>query len=80
MKNRNETSYLVMDLEIVDSHVHFWSPQTHPWLVEAAKKGGAPLGSFTAPEYSKEVAGHNVTQCVHIEAAWPAGDPVGETK
>ena len=50
------------------------SPQTHPWLVEAAKKDGPPLGSFTAPEYNKEVAGHNVTRCVHIEAAWPAGD------
>ena len=50
--------------------------------MEAAKKGGAPLGSFTAPEYSKEVAiaGHNVTQCVHIEAGWSAGDPIGETK
>ena len=53
-KNGNETSYLVMDLEIIDPHVHFWSPQIHPWLVEAAKKGGAPLGSFTAPEYSKD--------------------------
>lgn len=69
-----------MDLEIVDSHVHFWSPQTHPWLTKAAEKGGYPAGSFTAPEYAKEIVGYNVSRCVHIEAAWPPDDPVGETK
>lgn len=69
-----------MDLEIVDAHVHFWSPQTHPWLVPAAQKGGFPARSFTATEYSQEIVGYNVTKCVHIEAAWPPGDPVGETE
>ena len=66
-------------LEIVDAHVHFWSPQTHPWLVPAAQKGGFPARSFTATEYSQEIVGYNVTKCVHIEAAWPPGDPVEET-
>ena len=69
-----------MELDIVDSHVHFWSPQTHPWLVPAAEKGGFPAESFKAQEYCKEIAGFNVTHCVHVEAVWPSGDPVGETK
>ena len=65
-----------MDMEIVDSHVHFWSLETHPWLTS---NDLFPAESFTVPEYNKELLGYNVTQCVHVEAAWP-GDPVGETK
>ena len=70
---------MATELEIVDAHVHFWSPQTHPWLIPAAEKGGFIAASFTAPEYCKEFLGYNVTQCVHVEAAW-SGDPVEETK
>ena len=68
-----------MDVEIVDSHVHFWSPETHPWLTSQGSKGIFPAESFKVPEYSKEFLGYSVNQCVHVEAGWP-GDPVGETK
>ena len=76
MKIGNETRKIVGDDS--GSSRSIWSPQTHPWLVEAAKKGGTPLETFTAPEYSKEVAGYNVTQYVHVDAAWPTGDPQSE--
>lgn len=33
-------------LEIVDAHMHLWTPQTHPWVTKAAKEGGHPAGSF----------------------------------
>ncbi len=32
-------------LEIVDAHMHLWSPSTHPW-VEKVKDGGHPAGKF----------------------------------
>ena len=35
-----------MELEIVDAHMHLWTPQTHPWVTKAAKEGGHPAGSF----------------------------------
>ena len=33
-----------MDVEIVDAHMHLWTPQTHPWVSKAAKDGGHPAG------------------------------------
>lgn len=35
-----------MELEIVDAHMHLWTPQTHPWVTKAAREGGHPAGSF----------------------------------
>ena len=32
-------------LEIVDAHMHLWTPTTHPW-VEKVKGGGHPAGNF----------------------------------
>ena len=32
-------------MEIVDAHMHFWTPATHPW-VEDVKDGGHPAGKF----------------------------------
>ena len=32
-------------MEIVDAHMHLWSPETHPW-VEKARDGGHPAGKF----------------------------------
>jgi predicted TIM-barrel fold metal-dependent hydrolase len=70
-------------VEIVDAHMHLWSPHTHPWL-ENFKEGGHPAGKFESvttyllEDYLKDVEGYNVTHLVHVEAAWP-GDCVGET-
>ena len=36
---------MASDLEIVDGHMHLWTPQTHPW-VEKVKDGGHPAGKF----------------------------------
>ena len=42
-------------LEIVDAHMHLWSPTTHPWL-EKVKDGGHPAGKFGKARYMfKEV-------------------------
>ena len=38
-----ETMYRSM--EIVDGHMHLWTPDTHPWL-NAVKNGGHPAGDF----------------------------------
>ena len=32
-------------LEIVDAHMHLWTPTTHPW-VEKVRRGGHPAGNF----------------------------------
>ena len=32
-------------LEIVDAHMHLWTPTTHPW-VEKVRGGGHPAGNF----------------------------------
>lgn len=31
--------------EIVDAHMHLWTPATHPW-VERVSDGGHPAGKF----------------------------------
>ena len=31
--------------EIVDAHMHLWSPATHPW-VGKVRNGGHPAGKF----------------------------------
>ena len=38
-----------------------------------------PVLSYLLDRYREDTRGHNVTQCVHVEACWP-GDPVGETR
>eukprot|EP00731_Ephydatia_muelleri_P030628 Em0022g142a len=71
-------------MEIVDAHMHLWTPATHPWL-ESVRNGGHPAGKFAAimtytlEDYLNDIKGFNVTHAVHVEAVWP-GDPVGETK
>ena len=37
-----------------------------------------PILTNLVDDYRKDTEGHNVVQCVHVEAVWP-GDPVGET-
>lgn len=32
-------------MEIVDAHMHLWSPVTHPW-VQKVRDGGHPAGKF----------------------------------
>ena len=32
-------------MEIVDAHMHLWTPETHPWVVKV-KDGGHPVGKF----------------------------------
>ena len=32
-------------MEIVDTHMHLWTPETHPWVVKV-KDGGHPVGKF----------------------------------
>lgn len=32
-------------MEIVDGHMHLWTPETHPW-VDKVKDGGHPAGPF----------------------------------
>ncbi len=34
--------------------------------------------TYLTDDYKKDIEGHNVVQCVHVEAVFP-GDPVGET-
>jgi predicted TIM-barrel fold metal-dependent hydrolase len=71
-------------MEIVDCHMHLWTPQTHPWVLNV-KDGGHPAGPFkdvltySVNEYVKDVGKYNVTHSVHVEACWP-DDPVNETK
>ncbi|XP_064404857.1 uncharacterized protein y4mH-like isoform X1 [Halichondria panicea] len=63
-------------MEIVDAHIHLWTPETHPWVskVEMFKS----VLTYLTDDYKKDTEGHNVVQCVHVQAAW-LGDPVEET-
>ena len=36
-------------MEIVDTHMHLWSPKTHPWVLNV-KDGGHPAGKFGRPK------------------------------
>ena len=77
-------------LPFVDTHVHFWDlkdPELeYNWLtwdatnevfpnVDALK---APL--YGAAEYMAETRFHNVTKCVHVQAAVGIQDPIAETR
>ena len=44
--NSKTRSTWEMDVEIIDAHMHLWTPQTHPWVSKAAKEAGHPAGSF----------------------------------
>ena len=34
-----------MDLEVIDTHMHLWTPETHPWVL-SVRDGGHPAGKF----------------------------------
>lgn len=36
---------MAANLEIVDAHMHLWTPETHPWVM-GVKDGGHPAGKF----------------------------------
>ncbi|XP_065886373.1 uncharacterized protein y4mH-like isoform X2 [Dysidea avara] len=71
-------------MEIVDSHFHLWTPETHPW-VGRMKDGGHPAGKFDKiqqymmEEYGSDCAGHNVTKSVHVQCFYE-GKPQDETR
>ena len=39
------TGRMDAEMEIIDGHMHLWSPATHPWL-SGVKDGGHPAGKF----------------------------------
>ena len=32
-------------MEIIDTHMHLWTPETHPWVLDF-KDGGHPAGKW----------------------------------
>ena len=75
------------DLEIVDSHHHFWDLDAlhYPWLTDRPLES-FPFGDYDVlrrdylPEdYWRDAAGHNVVKTVHVEAERHVGDPLDET-
>ena len=47
-------------MEIVDAHMHFWTPATHPWL-EDIKDGSHPAGKF-----GKKCTGTKISTQIHF--------------
>ena len=43
--SRSFVNTMAGQLEIVDAHMHLWTPETHPWT-EKVKDGGHPAGKF----------------------------------
>ena len=73
-----------MTMEVVDAHMHLWTPETHKWVAQV-KDGGHPAGPFESIQhympdsYVADVKEHGITKSIHVEAEW-LGDPVEETK
>lgn len=44
----NNTTRQVREMEVIDAHMHLWTPETHPWLLDV-KDGGHPAGKFGMP-------------------------------
>ena len=81
-------------MEIVDAHVHFWTPDTHSWvhLMKGSSFGKIQYSllycifrvvkdaeTYLPSDYKRDIGKYNVTKCIHVEACWP-GNPVDETK
>jgi predicted TIM-barrel fold metal-dependent hydrolase len=55
--------------EIVDPHVHHWSPATNPWYPGLSRAGmDAIAHDYLASEYRADAAGYDVAAIVHVSA------------
>lgn len=66
-------------MEIVDTHLHLWTPETHPWVKMMSEPPYSLTQTCTLENYEKDVADYNVTQVVHVQAMWQ-GDQYQETR
>lgn len=69
--------------EIVDAHMHLWTPATHHWVEKVTSGRGFGgkydlVSTYLPDNYRKDAEGYKVTHLVHMEADW-GGDHVGET-
>ena len=71
--------------EIVDTHIHLWTPTTHHWVEKVTSSSERLFGgkydlvsTYLPEDYRKDTEGYSITHSVHIEAGW-GGDHVGET-
>ncbi len=76
------------DIKICDPHQHFWDigQNYYPWLCDDPmvpfryRDYSAIRRTYMPEDYFRDIAGHNVTRTVHVEADWNPADPVGETR
>lgn len=73
-------------MQVIDPHVHFWSPGTHhyPWLADPQTSfvGDAQeLGyDYLPDDLLREAGGIEILKVVHVEANHDPADPVEETR
>ncbi|KVU52285.1 amidohydrolase family protein [Burkholderia cepacia] len=73
-------------MQIVDPHVHFWSPGTHhyPWLADPKTSyvGDARLlkHDYLPADLLREAGEIEIVKVVHVEANHDPADPVEETR
>lgn len=76
--------------QVVDSHYHLWSPESHPWLQHVQPSEGSLdftkiAHTFDSQQHLNLLAQAGLTNCtqgVYVQCGWHAGngDPVGETE
>ena len=76
------------NLEILDSHHHFWDldKNYYPFLCDKIDPdfflGNYEIirQNYLPVDYEKDIINHNVIGTIHCEAEWDRNDQVGETK
>ena len=76
------------DIEIVDSHHHFWDldKNYYPFLSDKIDPdfflGNYEMirQNYLPVDYEKDIKNHNVIGTIHCEAEWDRNNQVGETK
>ena len=57
-------------MEIVDAHLHLWTPETHPWVTMMKDPPYNLTQTYTLEDYEKDSADYHVTEVVHVQAMW----------
>ena len=76
------------NIEIVDSHHHFWDldKNYYPFLCDKIDPdfflGNYEIirQNYLPVDYERDTANHNIIAIIHCEAEWDRNDQVGETK
>ena len=55
-------------MEIVDAHMHLWTPETHPWVAKMKNEGhpAGPFGEYAILNGSRVSVLYVFTSCLYV--------------